>query len=126
MLLKAKVIPKDELTRASKEIETFMKRDYGRIYRLSGAFIEGFPFDDKPVTRAYIAITEAIDMLPKEAQIIINDRYIEPISVYEVMDKLNVGKTKYYRLKKIACYMFAKCLEKTCIQERLNYQEIIN
>lgn len=125
MLLKAKDIPKDELTKASKEIDTFMKRDYGRIYRLSGAFIDGFPFDDKPVTRAYIAIHKAIDMLPKEAQVIIRDRYIEPITVYETMDKLSVGKTKYYRLKQVACYTFARCLEKTCIQERLTYQEII-
>lgn len=33
--------------RIYKEIDTFMKRDYYSIYRLSGAFLADFPFDDK-------------------------------------------------------------------------------
>lgn len=37
-----------------------MKDDYGAIYRLSGAFMDGFPFDDEPITRAYLAIKKLL------------------------------------------------------------------
>lgn len=112
--------------RIYKEIDTFMKRDYNSIYRLSGAFLADFPFDDKPITRAYIAINEAIKMLPKESQIIIEDRYIKQVTHYKTLETLNIGKTAYYRYMKRAFYEFAECLKVTCKVERLDYKELIS
>lgn len=124
-------IDKQQLNSAYSVVDSFMKYEFPRIQRQSGAWLYSSPkFDNMPISpnnsnsserrminhslanNAYHAIISAIDGCSKESQVIIKGRYLQGLTGNAIKARLSIaGNSVYYDKVKYACLELADCLE---------------